>query len=231
MTSAIIPAYNEENYIETTVRALASSGLVDEILVVDDASEDRTAHVATQAGAKVLRLRRRRGKRAALDAGARAARGNYLLFLDADIGETATEAAKLLEPVHRGECDMSIGVLPSRPGRGGGFGLVVRLARWGIRRITGVTMEAPLSGQRALRRAVWTRARGVAHGFGNEVALTIDAICAGYRVMEVPVQMDHRVTGNDLRGILHRARQFRDVARALWIRRKWRCHHRRRPSS
>jgi len=228
MTSAVIPAYNEEETIERTVRALASTGIADEIIVVDDGSTDRTAHLAATAGAKVIRLRRRRGKRGAQDAGARAAKGNYLLFLDADLGETASEATKLLAPVLRGDCDMSIGVLPKRPGRGGGVGLVVRLARWGIRRTTGLIMEAPLSGQRALRRAVWAHARGLARGFGTEVALTIDAVAAGYRVLEVPVNMDHRVTGNDLRGILHRARQFRDVALALWARRKWRCRPPRR---
>lgn len=226
MTSAVIPAYNEQGYIEVTVRALAAASLADEIIVVDDGSTDHTARVATEAGAKVIRLRRRRGKRAAQDAGARAARGNILLFLDADLGETVTEARKLLDPVMEGVCDMTVGVFPARPGRGGGMGLVVRLARWGIRRITGLEMQAPLSGQRALRRVVWVHARGIARGFGSEVALTIDAICSGHSILEVPVEMDHRVTGNDLRGFLHRARQFVDVARALWVRRKWRCPYR-----
>ena len=224
MISAVIPAYNEEEYIAETVRALAETGLVDEIIVVDDASSDHTFRVASATGVKTLRLRRRRGKRAAQDAGARAARGNYLLFLDADLGATAANVAPLLDPVLTGECDMTIGVFPQRPGRGGGLGLVVGLARYGIFRITGRVMEAPLSGQRALRRAVWARARGAAKGFGSEVALTIDAICAGYSVKEVPVDMDHRVTGNDVAGFRHRARQFIDVFGALWARRKWRCH-------
>ena len=230
MISAVIPAYNEEDRIEETVRALAQSGLADEIVVVDDASTDHTYRVAAATGAKVVHLRRRRGKRGAQDAGARAAHGNYLLFLDADLGATAANAGPLIEPVLNGECDMTIGVLPSQAGKGGGFGLVVGLARYGIFRITGQIMEAPLSGQRAMRRAVWARARGVARGFGSEVALTIDALRSGYSVMEVPVNMSHRVTGNDLQGILHRARQFWDVGRALWIRRKWRCRTTGRPS-
>ena len=224
MISAIIPAYNEEAYIADTVNALVQTGLVDEIIVVDDASTDRTFRVASATGVKTIRLRRRRGKRAAQDAGARAARGNYLLFLDADLGATAANVAPLLDPVLKGECDMTVGVFPARPGRGGGFGLVVGLARYGIFKITGRVMEAPLSGQRALRRSVWAHARGAARGFGSEVALTIDALCAGYSVMEVPVEMDHRVTTNDMAGFRHRARQFIDVLRALWVRRKWRCH-------
>jgi glycosyltransferase involved in cell wall biosynthesis len=223
MTSAIIPAHNEAERIVATVQALAATAIADEVIVVDDGSEDHTGRLAGEAGAKVIRLRHRRGKRGALDAGARAARGNYLLFLDADLGDTAKQAGALLSPVLAGECDMTIGVFPTRPGRGGGLGLVVRFARWGIHRITGRTMQAPLSGQRALRRAVWARSRGIARGFGSEVAMTIDAICSGYHVLEVPVEMDHRVTGSDLAGYRHRARQFVDVARALWVRRKWRC--------
>jgi glycosyltransferase involved in cell wall biosynthesis len=222
VTSAIIPAHNEEAYVLATVRALVGSGLADEIIVVDDASTDRTHREAAASGAKVIHLRRRRGKRGAQDAGVRAARGNVLLFLDADLGDTAANAGPLLQPVLNGDCDMTIGVLPSRPGRGGGFGLVVGLARFGIFRVTGRTMEAPLSGQRALRRAVWDRARGSARGFGSEVALTIDTLCAGYSVVEVPVEMDHRVTGRDVAGFRHRARQFVDVFRALWARRRWR---------
>lgn len=225
MISAVIPAYNEEQCIEETILALRDSGQVEEIIVVDDGSTDHTYRVASATGAKVLCLRHHRGKRGAQDAGCRAAHGNFLLFLDADLGATAANVRPLIEPVLNGECDMTIGVLPSQPGKGGGFGLVVGLARYGIFRMTGRTMEAPLSGQRALRRAVWSHARGLARGFGSEVALTIDAICAGYTVIEVPVEMAHRVTGNDLPGFLHRARQFRDVALALWVRRKWRCRH------
>jgi len=222
MTSAIIPAYNEEQFIGTTVRVLHAAGIVDEIIVVDDRSSDETARVAAEAGARVIRLRHHRGKRGAQEAGVRVARGAILLLLDADLGETVSEARKLLEPVVAGQCDMTIAVFPTRPGRGGGMGLVVRLARWGIRRITGKEMQAPLSGQRALRRSVWVHARGIAKGFGSEVALAIDAIRTGHSVLEIPVEMDHRVTGNDLAGILHRARQFLDVACALWVRRGWR---------
>jgi hypothetical protein len=92
---------------------------------------------------------------------------------------------------------------------------VVRLSRWGIRRATGQTMIAPLSGQRCLTLPAFVAARPLAHGFGVETAMTIDVLRAGYRVLEVPTQMDHRVTGNDWRAQRHRLRQLRDVLRAL----------------
>jgi glycosyltransferase involved in cell wall biosynthesis len=223
MVSAILPAYNEEERIEATVRALCGLPGIGEILVVDDGSADRTAERAEQVGARVLRLSANQGKGAALNAGAQAARGDILLLLDADLGDSARQAERLLKPLLDDEADMSIATLPVIPGRGGGFGLVVGLARWGIRRATGREMAAPLSGQRALRRAVLQRVGGFAGGFGVETALTIDALCAGFRVVEIPTSMTHRVTGRDWRGMLHRARQLIAVARVLWPRRSSRC--------
>ncbi len=219
----MIPAYNEEARIEETVRALQDLPGVDEVIVVDDGSADATAGRAEAAGARVVLLTPNRGKGEALAAGMAAAHGGILLLLDADLGATASQADRLLEPVKRGEADMTIARFPVISGKGGGFGLVVRLARWGILRTTGRRMAAPLSGQRAIRRAVWERVGGFAPGFGAEVALTIDALCAGFRVVEVETTMMHRVTGRDWKGVRHRMGQFVAVLRALWPRRSRRC--------
>jgi hypothetical protein len=59
----------------------------------------------------------------------------------------------------------------------------------------------------------------LARGFGVEVGLTIDALRAGARVVECPVPLRHRVTGTGWRDQWHRARQYRDVRRALAARR------------
>jgi glycosyltransferase involved in cell wall biosynthesis len=225
MISVIIPAWNEAERIEKTLCALREIPDLEEILVIDDGSADGTAQIAERAGATVLRLPENRGKGYALTIGVEAARGDILLLLDADLQESAAEAVKLLTPVLHDEADMTIATFPVIPGAGGGVGLVVRLARYGIRRITGRTMIAPLSGQRALRRAVLHATEGFDAGFGAEVGLTIDALCAGLRVLEVPTQMSHRITGRDARATLHRARQFVAVLRALWARRGRQCSH------
>jgi glycosyltransferase involved in cell wall biosynthesis len=188
---------------------------VNQIIVVDDGSTDSTAREAERAGADVLSLGRNRGKGEAMNAGARASSGEALLFLDADLGDSAAEAGKLLDPVLTDEADMVIADFPKGSGTGGGFGLAVCLARAGIRLRTGREMSSPLSGQRALRRELFDAVGGIAPGFGAEVALTIDALRRGFRVVEVPVQMTHRVTGRDWSGIRHRARQFSHIARAL----------------
>ena len=87
MISFVIPAYNEELELSATIAAIraAASGTAQlcEVIVVDDASTDATPQIASHAGAKVIRIDRRQIA-AARNAGARAARGEYLFFVDAD---------------------------------------------------------------------------------------------------------------------------------------------------
>lgn len=203
---AIIPAYNEEERIETTVRSLLATQRVGRVLVVDDGSTDGTADRAQQAGATVLRLPQNQGKSTALAEGVRASTEHVLLFVDADLKETAGLATELLGPILAGTADMAIAAWP-RAGKGGGFGLVRRLSAWLIRVATGQRMDSPLSGQRALTRAVWQSWRG-SRGYGFEVALTIDALHAGFKVVELPLPLTHRSLGRSLRGFLHRGRQL-----------------------
>src|SRR5438093_3724846 len=87
MTSFIIPAHNEELELAATVdaiRAAASHATQRyEIIVIDDASTDGTAEIASRAGAKVVRINRRQIA-ASRNAGGRTAQGEYLFFVDAD---------------------------------------------------------------------------------------------------------------------------------------------------
>lgn len=223
-TAVIIPAANEADRIAATVKAAAALPGVDLVVVVDDGSSDQTGRVARAAGARVVRHSRNRGKAAAMETGAEAVRlldddgtPRHLLFLDADLGETAQAAAPLIEPVREGKADMTIAVFATRV-KLGGHGLVVRLSKEGIRRATGFDPAQPLNGQRCLTRAAFEAARPLAHGFGVETALTIDLLRKRYRIAEVEVDMAHRATGTDWRAQLHRARQLRDVAWALAVR-------------
>jgi hypothetical protein len=138
----------------------------------------------------------------------------YLLFLDADLAETAAGAAPLTVPVRSGEADMTIAVFSTRARRGG-HGLVVALSGSGIMRATGWRPAQPLNGQRCLTRAAFEAARPLAPRWGAETGLTIDLLRKGMRVTEVEVPLAHRATGTDWRSQLHRARQLGDVAWAL----------------
>jgi len=224
--AVVIPALNESDRIGATVKGAVSLPGVDIVVVVDDGSGDGTAAAAQAAGAVVVRHSRNRGKAAAMETGAESVRlleaagpdaggvPRHLLFLDADLAETAAGAAPLIEPVRSGAADMTIAVFRDRV-RQGGHGFVVRLAGSGIDRATGWRPAQPLNGQRCLTRAAFEAACPLARGFGAETGLTIDVRRAGLRVVEVEVPLAHRATGTDWRSQLHRARQFADVARAL----------------
>src|SRR5690606_9377192 len=213
LVSVVIPAFNEAGPLPATLAAVAALG-PDEVIVVDDGSSDGTGAAAAKRGAAVVRLPFNMGKGAALTAGVRASRGEVLLFLDADLGASASEAAKLLHPVLAGRADMAVGAFP-RGARPSGFGLVQGVARLAVRGLTGLEMASPLSGQRAVRRAVLERIGPLARGFGVDAALTVDAARAGFRVVEVPVDMRHRRTGRDAAGFLHRGRQLAHLFGAL----------------
>lgn len=223
----VIPAKNESDRIQATVKAAAGLPGADMLIVVDDGSGDDTGFVAENAGAIVLRHARSRGKGAALETGAEAVGllerseerelPRHLLFLDADLAESAAHAAPLVQPVRDGQADMTIAVFSERV-RAGGHGFVVALSGSGIRRATGWLPAQPLNGQRCLTRAAFEAARPLAPGWGVETGMTIDLIRLGLRVTEVEVPMAHRVTGGDWHAQLHRARQFADVAWALAVR-------------
>ncbi len=218
--AVLIPAFNEEELIGDTVGAALAMPGIDEVVVIDDGSDDQTPFVAYDAGARVIQLENNSGKGAALKAGLAETEADIYLMIDADLGTCAAETHALLEPIVANHADMSIAILRAPADHKGGFGLVKKLAAWGIRKYGGKIVTAPISGQRAIRRQVLDDVGGFESGFGVEVGLTIDALRKGYQIVEVPLPLTHRVTGRDLSGFLHRGRQFRDVARAIWRRRE-----------
>ena len=97
MLSFIVPAYNEELELPSTIaaiRAAAASANQDyELIVVDDASTDATAEIARKAGAQIISINRRQIA-ATRNAGASVARGEILFFVDAD---TRINAAHIVD--------------------------------------------------------------------------------------------------------------------------------------
>jgi glycosyltransferase involved in cell wall biosynthesis len=106
--SIVIPAKNEAGAIATVVAGAKKEYPDAELIVVDDGSSDDTAKVAEEAGARVVRHPESLGNGAAVKAGARAASGDIIAFMDGDGQHDAAEFGKLLEKLDQGY-DMVIG--------------------------------------------------------------------------------------------------------------------------
>ncbi|MHB0939226.1 MAG: glycosyltransferase family 2 protein [Armatimonadota bacterium] len=171
--TAIIPAYNEATRIQNVLEVVRSSSLIDEILVVDDGSADNTTEVAERLGFRVVRLPENRGKGSAMRSGAIAARGDLLLFLDADLrGLTPAQVDSLIAPVHTDRAEMTIGIF--RGGR-----TTTDLAQ---------VISPNISGQRCLYRDFFLSAPLIEGSrSGVEIALTIHARANGQTIEVVPL--------------------------------------------
>lgn len=221
----IVAARNEADRIGSTLDALRSAFPHADVLVADDASTDGTAELALAHGARVVSRRRPHGKGANVTAAAEAVLGPpayrldgaTFLLCDADLGASAAELVALVEALERGSLDLVVAVFRHRAG--GGIGLTLGFSRWAIERRCGYRATAPLSGQRAVRGAALRDLLPLAPGYGLETAMTIDAVRAGYRLLELELELEHRATGRNLSGFLHRGRQLFDIARAYRSRR------------
>lgn len=128
------------------------------------------------------------------------------MLCDGDLGASAERLVALVAALDG--ADIAVAAFARRVG--GGFGIALRFARFALARRAGLELEAPISGQRALRGAALGAVLPFAPRFGMELGMTIDAARAGLRLAEVEVDLEHRPTGRDLRGFVHRARQLRD---------------------
>lgn len=228
-TFVIVTAYNEGERIGATLAALALAFPGAPVFVADDGSSDGTAEIARERGARVVRSERVIGKGDAASAAAREAlqqaaakrdpQAGVAAFVlcDGDLAESARALGGLAEPVLSGQADVAVAVFARRVG--GGMGVALAFARWAIRRRCDFEADAPLSGQRALTAQALRDVLPFAHGFGMEVGITIDAVRAGHRVVEIELDLAHRPSGRTLSGFAHRGRQLLDIMRAYHARR------------
>jgi glycosyltransferase involved in cell wall biosynthesis len=139
--TAIVCAYNEEEHLESVLNGLLRASFVQEIIAVDDGSSDRTSAILQKYAGRVrpIFLSPNHGKGYAMAAATTAARGDILLFVDADlINWDAAYAAEVLAPLLNGRADMVIGY-PFRAGDKWELADFLHIQRW-------------LSGQRAVWR-------------------------------------------------------------------------------
>lgn len=205
--AAIVPAYNEEQTIGPVIEALLECRRLEEIIVVSDGSDDRTAEVARSYPVKVLELEQNVGKGGAMKAGANETNCEVLLFVDADLVGLHTEHIEaLLEPVLSGRTAMSIGVFSEG------------------RRSTDLAQKlAPaLSGQRAVRKDLFDQVPNLEHsGYGVEIALTQYAERHNVEIVRVPLPTVSQVMKEEKRGLVEgmraRLKMYWEIVRSLRI--------------
>jgi glycosyltransferase involved in cell wall biosynthesis len=203
-TTAVVAAYNEEKTIAAVLRALTSSPLIDEVIVVSDGSEDRTVEIArTFEGVRTVALHDNHGKGFAMAVGVANATSDTLFFCDGDMFNITEEHIEaLVRPVLRGECDMNIGVRN----------------RGDIKNFFHLRMKCGpvLSGIRVMRREVFeTVPPQYQSHFKIEAALNYFCARAGYRQTQTIIHGLGHVTKETKRGLsdgLHaRWRMSREV--------------------
>lgn len=143
-------------------------------------------------------------------------------FLDGDLGNTASEVEKLITPIINNECDVTIAKFPPAKKKGG-LGFVKNLAKESVKEMTGVELTSTLSGQRIFKKEVLEIFDEIPFGYGVEVGMTIDILKNNFKIEEVLVNMTHSETGRDLKGFIHRGKQFYHIKKVVRQKKKeWR---------
>jgi glucosyl-3-phosphoglycerate synthase len=183
MLSVIIPALNEEKTIANVVGFCLQNPLVNEVIVVDDTSEDDTARLAAEAGAKVI-ISAQRGKGISMKEGIQAASNDVLVFLDGDIHPYPDETIALLTaPLLEDEADFVKGTFARNAGR------VTELVAKPLLNIffpglAGFTQ--PLSGMIAGRKSYFKRIKFF-NDYGVDIGILLDMYLMKARVTEVNI--------------------------------------------
>lgn len=222
--SIIIPAYNEASKIKDTLENIKDIDEINEIIVVDDGSNDDTSKIASSVKSEKLKLftlEKNKGKGYALNYGLKIAmeKADIIGFLDGDLGDSSKEVKKLINPMLNNEADVIIAKFPPAKKKGG-LGFVKKLAKESVLETTGKELEATLSGQRLFKKEVLKKFDEIPFGYGVEVGMTIDILRYGYTIKEVLVNMTHSETGRDLKGFVHRGKQYYHIKKVLRQKRK-----------
>ena len=220
--SVVIPSYNEATRIGTTLEALAAATADDvEVIVVDDGSTDGTAEVAERlleaAGhRRVLRLDRNQGKGAAVRAGVLAARGDTILYMDADLATDLEALPRFLLELEDADVVVGSRSVPGAVVKQGTRDRVVmgRVFNRLSRLATGVHIRDTQCGFKAFggpaARTLFGLARCDRFAFDVEVLVLAERL--GLRVVERPVTWT-AVDGSSVRRVSDSARAAFDVVR------------------
>ena len=194
--SVVIPALNEAESIASVVREMPWA-LIRECIVVDNGSTDATAAEASAAGARVVAAPQR-GYGRACAAGAAAAEGDILVFMDGDGSDVSAEMDQLLQPIVAGECDFVIGSRMRGTREPGSMQISQIFAGW----MAGVLLRllyrvryTDMGPFRAITRQALERLNMREETYGWNLEMQMRAAQCGLRIREIPVSYRKRAAG------------------------------------
>lgn len=197
----ILPAKNEQHGLAHLIPGIKQLYPQASILIINDGSNDGTANIAAKAGAQVFNHPYSKGNGAAIKAGARAADGEILVFMDADGQHQPEDISRLLAELEKGY-DMVVGAR-DRNGQAGfhratANGFYNRLASW----VTGHKIADLTSGFRAVRADKFKQFLYLLpNGFSYPTTITMSFFRAGYSVVYVPITAPKRIGKSHLRPV------------------------------
>ena len=174
MVTTIIPALNEAKTICEIISTCMQSEYVSEVIVIDDGSTDNTFEAANKAGAKVFRIEKNKGKGHVMLLGAKEAKEDTFLFLDADlIGLNLEHVNSLIEPVVNNDVDATLGIFT-------GGRIKTDLAH---------IVTPFLSGQRCIKKDLFLDAvsSNSNSGYGVELVISLFLLKNKKKVLKIPL--------------------------------------------
>jgi glycosyltransferase involved in cell wall biosynthesis len=212
--SFLIPAYNEEATIGEVLDRIAALGLDAQVIVVDDGSRDRTAEIAEQRGATVIR-QRNIGKGSALRTAIEVIDGEIAVIQDADMEYDPAEVPDLIEPIVRGVADVVYGSRLSGGKAQRAYLFWHLVGNRFLSLLTSVLYNTTLSdmetGYKAFRADVLRSLDLRENRFGIEPEITAKICKRRLRIYELPISYYGR-TYEEGKNIT-----WRDGFRAIWV--------------
>lgn len=191
LLSVIIPVYNEEKTVEKIIKIIDSVDIDKEIVVVNDASTDKTQSILQNLKLPNLKLfshPRNLGKGAAFRTGLKNAAGEIVIIQDADLEYDPRDYLKLVSPIINNQADMVLGVRFSK----GYKGLFMhRLGNLCLTALHNLLYASKLSDiytcYKAARRAIYNSMALEADGFSLEQEIVSKALRRKLRIQEIPI--------------------------------------------
>jgi glycosyltransferase involved in cell wall biosynthesis len=216
--SVIIPVYNEEATLEELIKRVRSTGLVDEIVVVDDGSTDYSPAILErlkcngQPHLDVLRHPRNRGKGAAMRTGLDRVKGELVLVQDADLEYDPADYPKLLAPFADASTEVVYGSrnLQRNPRSTAAFYWGGRFLSWITNWLYGSQITDEATGYKVIKTHLLRDIGLETDGFEFCPEVTAKLLRRGVRIQEVPISY-HPRSWNEGKKI-----QWQDGAVAIW---------------